>query len=190
MNLDMDKSINLLFKDLSFCQNNLELTNLNIMEMLSSLTTIRNSITDFTYINNSLHDLGKKILLTYLIDGSNNVSRIVRNCPDLSVNINSSIDNDNFYLNLKDSLNQETVFRLTDSENNTNNYIIFLLDPSLSVVTFQSINLTELESSVNIQNLENFNLDNILKININYFEIISINTHYKLVLINNKSNNL
>lgn len=190
MNLDIDNSINLLFKDLSFCQNNLELTNLNIMEMLSSLTSIRNSITDFTYINNLLDDLGKKILLTYLIDGSNNVSRIVRNCPDLSVNINSSIDNDNFYLNLKDSINQETVFRLTDSENNTNNYIIFLLDLSLSVVTFQSINLTQLESSVNIQNLDNFDLDNILKNNINYFEIISINTNYKLVLINNKSNNL
>ena len=75
------------------------------------------------------------------------------------------------YQNLKNKLDQENLFKLTDIENNTTKYIIFLIDPSQSVITFKDINLTEHELEVSIQNFEKFNLDNILNINVNYFEI-------------------
>ena len=153
----IDNSINLIYTDLNYAQNNLHLANVNIMEMLSSLTTIRNSITDLNYIDNLLNTLGQKILLHYLFDGSNNVSRIVRNCPNLTVNTDDPINNDKLYLNLKDSLDTETLFKLNDLENNTTNYIIFLLDPSQSVITFQSINLTGNSlTDISLQNLNTF----------------------------------
>ena len=183
----IDNSINLIYTNLNYAQNNIHLANVNIMEMLSSLTTIRNSITDINYIDNLLNTLGQKILLQYLIDGSNNVARIVRNCPNLTVNTDDPINNDKLYLNLKDSLDTETLFKLNDLENNTTNYIIFLLDPSQSVITFQSINLTENSlTDISLQNLNTFDLDTILAKNVNYFEIKSTNTHYKLVLVNQK----
>lgn len=184
-NLSIDNSINKLFEDLSYSQNNLEVTNLNIMEILSSLTIINNKITDLDSINSLLNTIGKKILNKFVLDGSNSVVKIIKNCQNLTVNVNTEIDNDNFYLTFKNSLNEET-FKLIDETNNTTNYIIFLLDLSHSIVTFQSINSSGLDTSINIQNSDNFDLEEILSKNVNYLEINSTNTQYKLVLVNKK----
>lgn len=180
----IDSSLNIILTDISNSENNLFQTNLNIMEILSKLTSINDSITNVDYIKNLLNTIGKKILLTYLITGNNNINKIVKNCPNLKVNINSIINNDKLFINLKNSLDKDITYKIIDNNENTDNFIVFLIDPTLKVVTFKSFALTDNEIPVNIKDYNNFDLDIILKNNINYFEVSSSKTHYKLILVN------
>ena len=178
-NPNFENLVNLVASDISNCENNLYTANLNVVDVLTTLSSIHKNIPDVNYLKNFLNELCEKILKSHLFEGSNNIVNIINQSHNLIFTNEINDINDQIYIKINNS--SKKYFKLL-SQNNISNYLFFIIDSTGEIIFTNDSYNTEDEEITEL-GLDEIDLSEIISEKIKYYQITSLNTNYNLVIV-------
>ena len=170
---------------LKTCSTNLENSLQNIDQINKSLDVLTTADLSLENINVLLQSLGQKIINGITVNGVDNIMDIVYKSTDLTLSTDKRVINDKDFLM---SFKETEHYNLIDNADpqNTNNFLIFFIGLNDEIVSYQKIDgdNEHLKNTASlVEKISEFKLDNIVYEPVNYIELLSNDSKYKLVIV-------
>ena len=169
---------------LKTCSTNLENSLQNIDQINKSLDVLTTADLSLENINVLLQSLGQKIINGIYVNGVNNMIDIVYNSTGLSLSTDKRvINNKEFLMSIKN--NHYNLIDNADPQN-TSNFLIFFIGLNDEIVSYKKIDVDNeylKNTAYPVEKTSEFKLDDIVHEPVNYIEILSNDSKYKLLIV-------